>query len=288
MRPITRTASGLTSLWELMERYDLSDLTLMLGGLISASTELTFADVLNKKITDVRGEEYFPRLAVALDGLAIMCERFEPDSSLLKQIRDLEGELKNGNGDKREAVVQVRLQAILDGIQNNLELRAFMFVSAERVSYYENNLLFGKEFLESFSEEAVVDMVQAGNCYAANLPTACVFHCMRVAEYGLRKLARKVRAKITHKGKPYPIEYGTWDKVIVAIKGKILTARQLPQGPVRQQRLKFYSLAADHCEYMKDIWRNEVSHTRRQYKQPEALAALTRVKEFSQLLATSK
>jgi hypothetical protein len=38
---------------------------------------------------------------------------------------------------------------------------------------------------------------------------------------------------------------------------------------------------------MKDIWRNEVSHTRRRYSKPEGLAVFNRVKEFIQPLAKS-
>lgn len=36
---------------------------------------------------------------------------------------------------------------------------------------------------------------------------------------------------------------------------------------------------------MKDIWRNTVSHTRKAYNQPEALAVMERVKDFMRFLA---
>jgi hypothetical protein len=114
--------------------------------------------------------------------------------------------------------------------------------------------------------------------------TASVFHLMRAAEFGLRALARKLRVKITHKGKNCPIEYGDWEKVITEIKNKIASSRTLPAGSKRQAKLEFYSDAADHCVFMKDIWRNNVSHTRRTYSDPEALAVLSRVKGFMDFL----
>ncbi len=44
--------------------------------------------------------------------------------------------------------------------------------------------------------------------------------------------------------------------------------------------LQFYSAMADQCEYIKDIWRNEIAHTRRTYSKEEALGVINRVKEF--------
>jgi hypothetical protein len=39
-------------------------------------------------------------------------------------------------------------------------------------------------------------------------------------------------------------------------------------------------------EYMKDIWRNELSHTRRRYNKAESLAVINRVRDFVQLIAS--
>lgn len=68
--------------------------------------------------------------------------------------------------------------------------------------------------------------------------------------------------------------------MISAIQNKIKKIRQRPVGPKREEELQFLSNAADHCEYMKDIWRNELSHTRRWYKKEEALSVINRVREF--------
>lgn len=132
------------------------------------------------------------------------------------------------------------------------------------------------------------DCHEAYYCYALERNTASVFHAMRVSEYGLRHVARKVRVTLTDKGKPHPIEYATWDKVIAGIKKKIEEARQLSQGPKKIARLQFWSSAAENCTYIRDIWRNEVSHTRRTYNDHEALGILERVKSFMQLLAEKK
>jgi hypothetical protein len=149
--------------------------------------------------------------------------------------------------------------------------------------YFEQERLFGDAVYETF-EKARQDIKDSGNCLAAGLSTACVFHLTRVAEFGLRHIAAKVGVKLKDKGKPQPIEYATWDKVITAIQIKIKDARQLPQGPQKIRRLAFFSDAAEQCSYIKDLWRNEVSHTRKRYNENEALRVMQRIRDFLQLL----
>jgi hypothetical protein len=109
---------------------------------------------------------------------------------------------------------------------------------------------------------------------------------MRVAEYGLRYVAKKAGVKLTDKGKSQPIEYATWDKVIAEIKKQITAARALSHGPKKNMKLQFYSDAAENLTYIRDIWRNEISHTRKSYNEAEALGVLTRVRDFMELLAS--
>ncbi len=146
-------------------------------------------------------------------------------------------------------------------------------------------MLFGPEVALVFRGPAAIEILEAGSCYAAGRDTACVFHCMRVAEYALRMLAKNLKITVAHKGKAYAIEYAEWDQIITQIKNKILVARQLNKGRPKDDALRFYASAADHCEYMKDIWRNEVSHTRRLYSRPEAMGVLQRVRALTELVA---
>jgi hypothetical protein len=265
-----------------MESYKINDLTLILGSLIYCSRDLNTADQLSKKICT---EEFLKQLAVCLDGLEILCNNFDADPSLLHQIQNLKHGILEGKTDRRESVLHAQLEAVLSGVQNNLSLRKFMYMTAEDASYWDNPKLFGDDFLDSFPKAAIVELREAGNCLAVWRGTACVFHCMRIAEHGLRKLAKKLRVQITDKGKKCPLEYGDWDKVITAIRNKIAAVRALPRGPRKEGQLQFYSEAADHCEYMKDIWRNELAHTRRIYNKQETLGVFHRVRDFSEFLA---
>lgn len=274
---------SLLSLWQIMQQYKLHDFVLMYSTLLTCDRDLLNADAINREISPPEGA--FEALALAVDGAAIMSVIFDADPSLVQQMHSLKKILRDKTADRRACVLHARLKPILDGIQNNLESRMFMFVPAQDVTYWDNPELFGKEFLIVFHGEALMEMREAGNCFVANRGTACVFHCMRVAEHGLRRLARKLNVSLTDKGKRHPLEYGDWDKVISQIRNRIAETRKLPRGSKKEDSLQFYSNAADHCEYMKDIWRNEVSHTRRVYNREETLAVLTRVRDFVQLLA---
>jgi hypothetical protein len=171
-------------------------------------------------------------------------------------------------------------------INNELRNRKFMYMPEAEAKYYDQNDLFGEDVDQAFPV-AQLDIRSVGNCIACGLFTASVFHSMRVAEFGLRRIAAKLRVRIKdHKGY-VPVEYGTWDKVAKACKGKIDKIRQRPIGPKREAELELYSDAADHCLFMKDIWRNNVSHNRKPYNEPESLAVLERVKDFMKFLAAN-
>jgi hypothetical protein len=128
------------------------------------------------------------------------------------------------------------------------------------------------------------DAEEAIYCYALERDTAVYFHSMRVAEQGLRRLAKRLRVTLTHKGARQPIESADWNDVITGINNKIKTIRNLPRIPKREIQLDIYSDAADHCTFMKDIWRNKVSHSGKPYKPSEALSAMERVRDFMQFL----
>lgn len=265
-----------------MYEYKVGDLALMLGALIAASRDYSTSDRLSQPIAT---DEEMSNLAKVLGGLGILCRNFDADPSLLEQIKGLEQGILKKTADLRESVLHANLEAIIKGVQNNLDLRKFMYMPSEQAAYWDRADLFGYEFLSCFPTNAVVEMREAGNCFAAGRHTACVFHCIRVAEYGLRLLAKTLRVKIIDKGRTVPLEYGDWNKVIDAIRNKIKTLRQQPSGGRKEKLLQFYSASADHCEYMKDIIRNEVSHARRTYDKQEALAVINRVRDFVEPIA---
>ncbi len=147
----------------------------------------------------------------------------------------------------------------------------------EQAEYYRNPKLLGPKVFSAF-ESARLDISEAGNCYATDNFTACVFHLMRVTECGMRVLAKDL--KINRVGK-HPLLYAEWGRVCIALETKIKALQNKPgRGSRKSIGLKRYADAASQVHFINDIWRKDVSHTREPYNQPEALNAMTRVREF--------
>ena len=273
------------SLYELMFEYAVHDLMQILVGLQTTSAMLKSA----KEPLSPPEWATLKNIGTALSGLHWLGQKIALEPGLLGMIAQLKDDVWTTKHSQIAAiVVKTRLDGIIDGVIIALKSRKFMFVPFDQASYWNNHELFGEDFRAEFPAAAVAEGIEAGNCYAAGRWTACVFHCMRVAEYGLRKIAQTLKVKTTHKGKVFPVEYADWEKVIAAIQVKIADIRKVPRGPKRQELLRAYSSAADHCEYMKDIWRNEASHARRRYSQAESLDAIERVRGFIESLPKSK
>lgn len=201
-------------------------------------------------------------------------------------VTSLIGDIQNIAGLEQQRVAE-KLRNIRIVMQNELTERWFIGLSQDVVEIFDRPEPFFREGFAAFPA-AQDDMCSACRTYALDQGTACVFHLMRIAELGLRSLARTLKVQISHKGKFCPLEYGEWDKIITAIKNKIDPIRKLPAGPNRQAKLEFYSDAADHCTFMKDVWRNNVAHTRKPYSKSESLTVLERVRDFMHFLALGR
>jgi hypothetical protein len=182
--------------------------------------------------------------------------------------------------------IATELRNIVDTIMLEASEYNFVRINPAKAEYFNQPALFGDAVKAAFPR-AALDILASGDCLALEQETACIFHLMRVAEHGIRMLAKKLRVKLTHKGLSHPIEYADWEKVINGAKNKIAKARDLPHGPKRQKQLEIYSDAADHCVFMKDIWRNNISHTRKPYINAEAVGVLERVRDFMRFIATN-
>jgi hypothetical protein len=272
----------LLSLAELMREYRIDELALMLSGLTHACEKFSTSDQLNQPLAT---DERIHHLGALLEGLMICSSNFDADGSLLSQISNFRQEILAKKVDRRECVIARRLTDILEAIKYNLGQRMFLYVPPDQAPYWNNVFWFGDAFLVVFPHTAKVELAELGACRVAGRWTACVFHSMRLAEYGLRKLAKSMSVTLIDKRKRVPIEYGEWQKIIDAINSKIAKSRLLASGPEKERQLKFYSDAAERCGYLKDIFRNEAAHVRRTYEKEEAIGIIERVKGFMEVLA---
>lgn len=205
------------------------------------------------------------------------------DDNLASRAWRLKHQLEGGERFTGEALAR-ELNGLSAQMVQALSKRQFAYIPPPNDRYFEREKLFGDDVFNAF-EDARADIKDAGNAFSVSLYTACIFHLMRVAERGLRRLARNLRVTIKHTNALIPLEYGEWEKVITGINMKIESARALPRGPKRQRILELYSDAGQHCLFMRDIWRNTISHARKGYTHNEASSAIERVRDFMQFLA---
>lgn len=122
----------------------------------------------------------------------------------------------------------------------------------------------------------------AVDCYALGHNTASVFHSMRVAEHGLRSLAKERKVRLA---KNKPVEWGTWHDIIKALDDEIKVIGGKKAGVAKDAALEFYSGARAELNGFKDEYRNLVMHVRSTYDEHRALRALTNVNTFMERLA---
>jgi hypothetical protein len=179
-------------------------------------------------------------------------------------------------------VVSRDLRMISDEIISALKKRKFSYIPFERDKYFEAPALFGRAVLKNF-RSLRSEIKDAGNCFAAGLDTAAMFHLMRIAEKGLRTLAvhlgvRKTRDKT-------PIDLATQGKIIGALNDKLKLLGQPVSGRQVKQR-EFYADLLSSLTGFKDLWRNEVSHSDKRYDEHDSAKAMRYVGDFMTRLAT--
>ena len=166
-------------------------------------------------------------------------------------------------------------------IHDALEKRHFAYIAPDKAKFFEQPALFGNEVNLAFPS-AVDDIKDAGNSLAADLNTAAVFHLMRVAEKGLRILARDRKVKISKT----KLDYAEWQTVIDGISKKIEEMAKTRRSPKKSEALEFYRGALGEFYAFKDAWRNHVMHSRVRYDEHQALSAFQHVSEFIKRLST--
>ena len=186
-----------------------------------------------------------------------------------------------GDGDSWETLFS-RACALRDSLR--IELGEFLFYIYPKEKGQKH-----KEWPETWRTvcdafpEARIESYNATDCYALGHDTASVFHSMRVAEIGLRALAKERRIALP---KNKAIEWATWHEIIKALDAEIKRIGETEKaGSSKDAALTFYSGARADLNGFKDEFRNLVMHVRGQYDEFQALRALTQVHDFMARIA---
>jgi len=187
--------------------------------------------------------------------------------------------------------LSVEVRHAIEAIQADFFKRIFLEVKPEQVSYIDNPLSLGETVRDAFPS-AIPDIIQAGNCLAAECHTASVFHLMRTVEWGLRSLGahlgvrnlktnKKSRVKIT------PLPYSQWEQILDGLQARVdKKLQRLRPGPGKQEQQEFYYPALQDIRGIRDAWRNHLMHTRAEYTPLDAANILSHVDRLMKTLAT--
>jgi HEPN domain-containing protein len=137
-------------------------------------------------------------------------------------------------------------------IADDLRSHVVLVVPPEMQPYYEE-CKFPSESIKAFPS-AVEDMTEAGKCFALARYTACVFHCSRVIECGLKVLVATIgMVKLKH----------DWGAQIGEIEKEL--ERRYRAAGARTPEEQFFSEAASQIGHIKNAWRNPTMHIERRY-----------------------
>ena len=178
--------------------------------------------------------------------------------------------------------LNTRSRALRDAIETELKQYLYYQYPKQKGVKFREWKNEWENVLSSFPE-VELDVFSATDCYALEHNIASVFHSMRIAEYGLRALAKERSLSLA---KYKPIEWGTWNEIIKALDDEIrVISTTRKAGPVKDAALEFYSGARADLNGLKDEYRNLVMHVRATYDEYQAIRALTKVHAFMERMA---
>jgi hypothetical protein len=157
-------------------------------------------------------------------------------------------------------------------LHHELQSKTFMYIPQDKIKYFNDaRSLFGRETLDRFPS-VIVEVEEAGKCYAAGRDTAAVFHLLRITEAGL-KAAAKALSIPTDTNR-------SWDSLLK----KITSAVQVQHS--RDEWTEFYTDLVARLHAVKDAWRNPTMHIEKVYGSEQALDIFNGVSSFMRHLAT--
>jgi hypothetical protein len=237
-----------------------------------------FKDAAKNSSTQISPKEK-NGLVIALDAIGEQCEKCHLIHSL-ERVCQIKFRAEWGE-DCTPHILAVSLEEMLETMTGELRKRQFAFIAPEKTNFFERDDFFDNTTKQVFPD-AVIEMKDAGNCLAADLTTAAVFHLMRVAELGLRKLASDASWGIILTG---PIEFATWGHVLDAIDSKMKAQKGIPKSTAREEDLQSYTGLVREIRAFQFAWRDPAMHTRTRFEPEQGEKVFDHVLCFMRTLA---
>jgi hypothetical protein len=235
-------------------------------------------DLKNKRATE-GGDSALTQDGVAqLRQLSDFCRPFFIGIGFDRVLERLDAFDEGISSDPTLARMQSEIENLSGEIVRELKRRWFFYADPDR-SHLLTDDPFG-DIVKKFPS-AADDIEQAAYCLAMDLPLASIFHLMRIAEVGLRALAKDRR--VIFKA---AIELQSWEEVIRGLEDAEVKIQSYPKTPARERQFTFYHEALMELKRFKNVWRNRIMHTRNDpVDRHQAYSTFTHVKAFMEILA---
>jgi hypothetical protein len=171
-----------------------------------------------------------------------------------------------------------KVEELVHRIDDELRAKSYFEMSADLVSYHDSPHLFGEQVDNAFPS-VIVDIEEAGKCYAMARNTACVFHLMRVMEVGLCALGKSLNNPALD-----PRRNPSWDSILKKCDDE-LQKPKIDRSPEWQINDTFFSQATANLRAVKDAWRNPTMHVEAKYDNDKAIDVWNATRAFMRHLA---
>jgi hypothetical protein len=168
---------------------------------------------------------------------------------------------------------------VMNRLEDECRRKIVMAIDPDNVKYFSNAQFFdskdatAKKVSVEFPS-ANEDIAEAGKCLACGRSTACVMHLNRVAEVGLRALAKALNVP----------EQNDWGKYLQGIDTEL--QKRMKSSGVRTSDEQFYAEASITFDGVRRAWRNPTMHVDKTYTSERAEEILVAVRSFMRHLAT--
>jgi hypothetical protein len=289
-QPISWDPRQVWSLWDMVE-FVLGDFSIALGLLKSEEIQIPRRETSAREEQAVATEgalpfsHLFPRPITLRDAdkrLAIVvanflrphCVRLELLGAIDRLDRlksDMESQYFTPSYDDYAAHIRTLTEVIEDELQKRT---AYYIPIAERIFAREMESDWGPTLTKFPSARSEIEA--SVNCFAFSYYPASVFHSMRIAEIGMRSLARERGVAFPK----HPLEWAEWENIIDQIESKAKPLwLNMGRGPERDAIKAFYIPAVAQLRALKET-RNSIMHMRGDFHKTIASKAITQVRDF--------
>jgi len=167
--------------------------------------------------------------------------------------------------------ISAQINFAIQTLQREAKTKVAMVLTPDQIALFAPSVpLWGPDVRSKFPS-ITKDIDEGAKCLALGLPTAAVFHCMRVMEVALKAVCHCLNG---------PVNGKNWGDFLTSIRN--VKAAKGGQWPEKDYFQEIYS----RLDAVKDAWRNSTMHVERTYDENDAAQIFSYTKAFMEKIAS--